>query len=386
MRIALVRGINLNKYESQLFERLGKGIDITAFVAKGNRYSLDEVKLRVEQVLGMESLVPSPVRYYADYFMSRFLQVRQPMFGLASHLTGYEIVHTAEASYYYSYQIAQAKHSEKYKLVATQAETMPTVYGQAFSDAQRISYTLKQVDLFVALTQKAAALLELLGVSKQIIRVIPFGVDTELFKPREKNVKLLHELGWNESDTIILFAGRLLKIKGVYELVYAAAKMFQKNDSLRPNTKFLLVGSGREKQGLRRLISNVGLQQNFMLLESQPYSRMPGFYNLCDIFVLPSVLTQKCAEQFGMVLLESMASGKAVVATRVGGIPEVVGEAAILCDPNDFSSLASGLEQLVENLTLRKQLGQLGRERTMEFFDVNKVAGSLKKAYEQVLS
>jgi glycosyltransferase involved in cell wall biosynthesis len=111
---------------------------------------------------------------------------------------------------------------------------------------------------------------------------------------------------------------------------------------------------------------------------------MPGIHNLADIFVLPSLPIRTWQEQFGYVLAESMACGKAIVSTMSGSIPEVVGDAGILVQPNDFVSLAQALEQLLVDADLRRSYGRRARQRAEDLFDANKVSATLRRHYDSL--
>jgi len=385
MKIAVVRGANLNKYEMQLFEHFKGDHDVIAFTIWRNNFSTKDINLKIKKLVGIESFIPRRLRRYSDFFFNYLLETYQPMLRLSNQLEGFDIVHTAEVNYYYSFQVAQAKERFKYRIVATQAEILPRVYGRRSHAINRIKQTIDSTDMFTPATRKAAELLQLWGVPLSKITVVPFGIDTKVFSPQEKDLVLLNRLGIKENQFVILFVGRMIRIKGVYELVYAAAKLLYNNPKLAESTIFMMVGSGPESTGVLRLLEQLGLRRYFIMLEQQNYLEMPKIYNLCDIFVLPSILTPKCAEQFGIVLLESMACGKPIIATRVGGIPEVVGDIALLAEPNDHISLANRWEELLTNVSLQKKLGAAGRKRAVEYFDVNIVAQQLKNVYEELL-
>ena len=115
------------------------------------------------------------------------------------------------------------------------------------------------------------------------------------------------------------------------------------------------------------------------------YTDMPAIHRLADIFVLPSIPTPIWEEQFGMVLVESMASGKAVVSTQSGSIPEVVGDAGVLVPPGDPGALAQELGRLLCDEAWRNELGHRARQRVVSTYAHDIVAERIADAYRSVL-
>ncbi|MDK2854603.1 MAG: hypothetical protein PWQ92_1497 [Thermococcaceae archaeon] len=105
---------------------------------------------------------------------------------------------------------------------------------------------------------------------------------------------------------------------------------------------------------------------------------------MADVFVLPSV----SSEAFGIVVLEAMASGVPVVATDVGGIPEVVkeNEAGLLVPPGNELELREAIQKLLNDEELRKQYGSKGRKAVEEKYSWDKVVVEIEKIYEEILS
>jgi starch synthase len=128
---------------------------------------------------------------------------------------------------------------------------------------------------------------------------------------------------------------------------------------------------------MEELIRLADVSENLKFLGFVPYSEMPILHRLADVLVLPSYPTMTWQEQFGMVLAEAMASGKPVISTRSGSIPEVVEEAGLLISPGDYYALAQGIEHLMNNEDLRGQLRQWGRERSESLFCNKKMAAKL---------
>jgi glycosyltransferase involved in cell wall biosynthesis len=111
---------------------------------------------------------------------------------------------------------------------------------------------------------------------------------------------------------------------------------------------------------------------------------MPAIFRSADAFVLPSIATPEWQEQFGMSLIEAMASGVPVVTTYSGAIPEIAGSAAELCQPNDFLALYTSLKKLVLEPETRENLASLGRERALAHFRQDDYALALSDVYESL--
>jgi glycosyltransferase involved in cell wall biosynthesis len=120
------------------------------------------------------------------------------------------------------------------------------------------------------------------------------------------------------------------------------------------------------------------------MIDTIPYDEMPGVHNLADIFVLPSGFVRGWQEQFGMVLVESMASGRAVVSTLSGSIPEVVGDAGVLVQPEDPRALSDSLLEFVKSDQMRQEYGLRARIRAETVFDSRLVARQIGQVYEHL--
>ena len=91
----------------------------------------------------------------------------------------------------------------------------------------------------------------------------------------------------------------------------------------------MIAGSGPEKQNIERLVKELKIEQYVKLIGSFPYAEVPALYHMADAFILPSIPVHFWQEQFGMVLIEAMASGLPVISTYSGSIPEVVGDSGM---------------------------------------------------------
>jgi glycosyltransferase involved in cell wall biosynthesis len=213
--------------------------------------------------------------------------------------------------------------------------------------------TLRGASRVVALTQREATYLEGLGVPGELLRVIPNGIDLEEFRdlpPPEPHTSLR-----------ILSVGRIYpRQKGLDTLVEAFGRM-----TGRGPAELRLVGEDWGGQAvLQANARRLGVADRVHFTGPVARARLLQEYASCDLFVLPSRF-----EPFGIVLLEAMASGKPIVASRTGGIPEVVedGRSAMLVPPGDPEALAAAMRAVGEDPERRERMGRAGKERVLRF-------------------
>jgi glycosyltransferase involved in cell wall biosynthesis len=150
------------------------------------------------------------------------------------------------------------------------------------------------------------------------------------------------------------FYGQLSSSQGLTLLVEAAKTVVKQQTDAR----FLIVGSGPQKEQITAAVASAGLSGNFVFLGNLPENQLVAAYNAADVFVLPSV-----QEGQGIVLLEAQACGKPVAAFGIGGVNEVVrgGETGFLSRPGDIAGLAEALMRLLGDGALRGRMGAAGR-------------------------
>lgn len=170
---------------------------------------------------------------------------------------------------------------------------------------------------------------------------------------------------------------RLEPSKGIADLLTAVSKLVR----CWPNLITLIAGAGSERAALEQEALRLGLTDHVRFLGYVPDAR--EFYCLLDVFVLPSYW-----EAFGLVATEAMAVGKPVVATRVGGLPEVVsdGETGLIVPMRDPNALANAIERLLGDKHLREQMGAAGRNRVKTVFSVTKMADQTIALYRSLLA
>jgi glycosyltransferase involved in cell wall biosynthesis len=178
---------------------------------------------------------------------------------------------------------------------------------------RQLAWALPQAARVVAVSRALGDQAAALGVARDRIDIVTNGVDGALFNPRDRATARA-ELG-RASDTRkwILFVGRVEKDKGMFELAPAFAKLAASN----PDAALIIVGDGKGRAAMEETLRPLG--DRVVFTGARPFAEIPIWMAACDLFTLPSH-----HEGTPNVLLEALASGRRVVATRVGGIPDVV--------------------------------------------------------------
>ena len=235
------------------------------------------------------------------------------------------------------------------------------------------------------MTERAKEALVLEGVDPARTTVIPMGIDTDRFRPDDTfRDSCRKELGISRDERVVLFTGRMVWEKGVYDFMHAAKLAYALLG--KAPIRFVMVGKGPERVAVMARAEEIGISKFVLFIEGYPYDRMRDLYNAADIFVLPSISTRMWKEQFGMVLIEAMACGTPVISTSSGSIPEVVGDAGILVPANDPGDLSRAISLLYRDDALLADLGGRGRRRAVAEFDSGKVAERVGKVFMDVLN
>ena len=225
-------------------------------------------------------------------------------------------------------------------------------------------------------TNTAKEFLVSLGTKSNRIEVVPVGIDPEEFKPI-KQEKFFEKFGVAGAKTILTVA-RLHPNKGLIYLLQAMTQIIEDHPCLR----LVIIGRGSLEKQIRELIHQLKLEKHVVLLTDPiPNEEMSKIYPGCDIFVLPSI-----KEPFGRVLLEAMACGKPVVATKVGGPLDIVedGRTGYLVDKANPNQLAARISEFLQDRNKIRSFGRAGRERVVKRFDWKKIAKRYVKIYESV--
>lgn len=246
-----------------------------------------------------------------------------------------------------------------------------------------LRYTLNRAAAVTANSEATAA--ELLKAAPGVRPVvIPMGVDLERFASGGERAQALRQT-LAPDGPLILTAGRFALKKGQAYLLRAMPHILRR----QPKARLALIGFGPLEEALESEVRSLGLGDCVRFIGKVPHDEMPGYLAAADVFVLPSIVSPSGdTEGLGVVLLEALAAGTPVVASRVGGIPDIVkdGETGLLVAEKQPEALAEAILRLLEQPALGARLVEEGRRHIERHFSWPGVARRFERLFEQVLS
>ncbi len=195
------------------------------------------------------------------------------------------------------------------------------------------------------------------------IKVIQNWVNTKHFCPNDSfRLKCRQMLNIPDNVQVFLLVGSIWRPKGFH----IAVQSFSKVVRCFSDSVLLICGSGREKEKkqLIKLVQQKRIENKVRFLGKIEHSELPQFYNMADIFLMPSLLS----EGHAYTLIEAMACGLPSIASKLGGNIETIGDAGFLVPPGDVNALEHAMIELAQNPEQRKELSRLVRERVIELF------------------
>jgi glycosyltransferase involved in cell wall biosynthesis len=233
-------------------------------------------------------------------------------------------------------------------------------------------------DLIIAISDHIARFTVSRGVRYPArVRRVYHGMEPNVTDALERDGQLIRaELGVGPQDFLVGNVGRLALQKGQRHLIRAMPLLLERV----PRAHAVIAGGGDLEDYLRDLSVEVGVADRVHVLG--PRRDVPALMHAIDVFAMPSIW-----EGFGLVLLEAMAAGRPVVASRVATIPEVVvdGETGVLVPAGDPVALAEALAGLAHDGERARAFGEAGRERLRKRFSIEKMVGDTELLYRELL-
>ena len=258
-------------------------------------------------------------------------------------------------------------------VVTTLHGTDVTLVGLDRAYLRTTQYSIERSDVVTAVSRYLADYTVNEMGAAQTVHVVPNMVDHTRFKPRalpELRLRYAHP-----DERLIVHVSNFRPVKRVEDVIQIFARL-----SKGVGARLLMIGDGPERPEAVALAAELGLGGRVSFLGSFP--RIEDLLGVSDLFLLPS-----SQESFGLAALEAMASGVPVVASRVGGVPEVVidGETGVLCELGDVEGMAEAAVRLLTDPALYKRFAEAARRRAVETFSETQVTPRYEKVYEVAL-
>ena len=256
-------------------------------------------------------------------------------------------------------------------VVTTLHGTDITIVGQQPALLRMTKFTIESSDRVTAVSEALKdATVDTLGVRKKIA-VIPNFVDPDVFAPRRDRPPLLAPAG----ARVLMHASNFRPVKNVDQVVRIFAAVHERMDA-----RLVMVGDGPEKPRAEELARQLGVAKHVLFLGNQEV--MEELLPLADLFLLPS-----STESFGLVALEAMAAGVPVVASDVGGLPELIesGTTGFLEPLDDLKAHVRAALRLLEDDALHRRIARAGRKRAVDKFHVDRVVEQYRAVYRELV-
>jgi len=237
--------------------------------------------------------------------------------------------------------------------------------------------TAFMVDHYVAVSDQVKGhIIRRSHISDQKISIIYNGVSVKNTDAFDKT-EFLSRAGLKSDARIVMTAGRLHRQKGYDHLIHAMPIV----QAAFPGVKLLIPGEGEEENNLKKLADSLELTEQVIFMGLR--SDVDRLLQCSEVFVLPSRW-----EGFPNVILEAMAAGKPVVATAVGGIPELVvqGVTGVLVPPQDTPALADAIKGLLSDEKRALAMGAAGRQRVQQCFSMDAMISKTEALYQELLT
>ncbi len=383
MRLAVLMGNRCSPWHLAVMKHLPGVPEVVAF-----RADSEIQRYFVERGADKSTIATRPI--YFDYqagpvwkrlpnlLTMRYRNRAPRLLPFHEQLHDFDVIHTWELFTDWTEEALEAKRKWGIPVCVMVWDNIP--FNNEDTEALRARKTrcIAEADQFVVHTERSRRTLILEGAAPEKITLIDHGLDLERFNPGPGNRSAL---GLAADEFVILFVGWLLPRKGLDFLLLSLRELADRPEFASVKFRLAVVGSGPGRERVDKLVKRLGISDRCSFIGSRPYDAMPEVFRSADVFVLPSIATDTWQEQFGMALMEAMACGVPVVTTRSGAIPEIVEDAALLCQPNDFVTITEHLAQLVREPELRVELAEKGATLARRRYDLQEYADKLAAVY-----
>jgi glycosyltransferase involved in cell wall biosynthesis len=357
------------------YHHIGEGIELVAVAARRSFTESDATGLEVRRLRCLEtelSLRHGRMVNLVPWFLGRGYW----MIGMDRALADADLIHTAETFFGFSLQAARVAQRRGRPLVVTVKETIPDIETvHAIRRHGREAAVKAEVDaatsLYLPISEAAASALEMEGVDRSRMEIVPPGVDVARFQPSERD---------HRDPLELLFVGPAIWRKGLLEAVRGLALVRRQLPA-----RLTIVGSGADLGRAMRVARKLGIEDAIRLWPRLRYADMPERYREADVLLAPSIPTRTWQEQDSMAVVEAMAAGLPVVATPGGNRRELLGDEAYWSAPGDYIDLSERVIEALGEPDEARRRGAVLCARAKEVHDVAVIGQRLASAYRKVV-
>lgn len=378
--LMLSKACIVGAYQKKLEEMAAiKGIDLTVVVPPAWNDARSPTRLEKVHTRGYE-LIVTDIAFNGHYHLHFYPRLKQIVGRVRP-----DVFHIDEEPYNLAtFHAMRLARSVGARTVVFSWQNLLRRYPSPFSLMER--YVLNHTDALIVGNRESAEVWERKGYHGLMYLIPQFGVDPAIYYRRER-VKRRGRLSVFKQRTshrpsqpalVIGYVGRLVEEKGLEILLLAASRL------IGP-WMMQILGSGPDRERLERMAQWLGIGPRVTFDEKMPSTHLPHYLSGLDVLVLPSLTRANWKEQFGRVLIEAMACDVVTVGARSGAIPEVIGEAGLIFAEGDVEGLQIQLQRLIDDVTLREELRQKGRQRVIENYTQAAIAKKTIKVYREVL-
>jgi PEP-CTERM/exosortase A-associated glycosyltransferase len=244
------------------------------------------------------------------------------------------------------------------------------------------TFVMREADLVTTLGEVMRQEIVSRGIDPERVILAPNAVDDRFLTTAPDARDLRRTLGIADDEITVGVISTLYKHEGIVTLVDAVARLAPSN----PRLRLVVVGDGPERDAIRARAEQAGIADRTLLTGRVPFNRVHDYYAAIDVFCVPRVQARVSDLVTPLKPVEAMATARAMVASDVGGLREVItdGVTGVLVRPDDAVALAEGIEPLLYDLDLRSRLGVAARDWVAEHRTWTQVASRYRDAYAQL--
>jgi glycosyltransferase involved in cell wall biosynthesis len=288
-----------------------------------------------------------------------------------------DIIH---AHYATSYGLLGALSKYRPLIISVWGSDVYDFPNKSFLHKSLLKYNLGHADVILS-TSKVMAAETTKYTSKDIV-VTPFGIDVNAYKPSISQLATGISIPFKSTDFIVGTIKALESKYGIEFLVKAFCQVIKHYPEKK--AKLLIVGKGTLADKLKLLVKDLNIEPDVCFTGYIEHEKKPAIHNIFQIEVFPSISE---SESFGVSVLEASACAKPVIASKIGGLAEVIeeGVTGILVPPANVEKLAEAIEKLLLDEELRKDMGAKGRARVEQIYNWDDCVKQMVGIYKKVL-